>query len=245
MEAALRSKSNKHIDVDAACEEGPWSTKVPRPGHKIINARLDKIAQDCSYPGDGTEQINLPCGHVLNYNSAAIKQADPAELETAACPECGIQILNDRDRAEIAWKEEARVRDDYEDHQSSWCKLDCVSLGDATLRLDKATFLRAVMEAVRSLRLPRSVVPKQLALMDMEETNTAFEAIRNWMDRRYWPMEGRATALQERLKNVIEQCLRKSDDTIQRSNHPDAARLGGLHNPVAAPDNDLAGPQGL
>lgn len=64
------------------------------------------------------------------------------------------------------------------------------------------------MEAGISLRPPRSVVPKLLALTDKEETNTAFEAIRDWMDRRYWPMEGRASALQERLKKVIEQCLR-------------------------------------
>lgn len=94
VEAALRSRHKKRIDADAACSEGPWETKTARRPHKILKARLDEIAQDCSYPGDGTEQMALPCGHVLTYDSRSIRNADPAELETAACPDCGIQIMN-------------------------------------------------------------------------------------------------------------------------------------------------------
>jgi len=203
-----RGRRRKYVDPDTALWKGYWDNKLARSAQKIFHARLEQLAQEYSYPGDGSEQIALPCDHWLEYNREAVKNADPHELEDTCYPRCGAKVFTRADRIEHAWKKKLRVRQDFDDRHASWRLLDKERLGDTTLSLDKPTLLRALLEAGASLGPPRSAVPKLLSLADCEETDTAVEAIRELMDGQYWPLTALAKNLQTRLEKTVMQRLR-------------------------------------
>lgn len=208
VEAVIRVKDNIWIDPDFALWTGYWTTKIPRTPQKIFRERLERLALEVSYPPDGSEQIALPCGHWLEYDKAAVKNADPHELEDACCRMCCAKVFTRADRIELAWKKELVVRQNFDDQQDSWDLLDIERLDDMTLRIDKPTLLRALAEAGASLHPPRSAVPKQLSLVDCEESSTAVEAIREWIHGQYWPIMALGRNLQTRLEKTVKQRLR-------------------------------------
>jgi len=120
-----------------------------------------------------------PCRHKTNVTIRKIRSLTDDECLTLECHECDRLVLTAADRETINLGSEQAMREDYIQCDLYWPGLDEPVASNDTRATQFATagISQALLEALRTLRVPVSATPAALCPVDFPETAVAVAAI--------------------------------------------------------------------
>jgi hypothetical protein len=129
-----------------------------------------------------SEQIpfRLPCGHGAQFALMALSMTEDSKGAEVACPTCGDKVLGDKEMAELALRLEHQERAAfcYSDAEYSDAKIALPAVGRGQhLEIPPGAIHRSLQDALGSLRVPASVSPAALSLVDVQETRAVLRAL--------------------------------------------------------------------
>ncbi|KXS93596.1 hypothetical protein AC579_4469 [Pseudocercospora musae] len=190
-----------------------WAIREPRTASKLVKRLL--VASDCDtarldHFDDGSCQVKLPCGHVVDMTREEYLNPDENAWLNLACNFCGKRILEADDIAEHGMIEKLAQYEDLVQDQADWKDLDSAVRDTRTQHFYREILSAALFAAGRSFEAPEIVVPKLLQPINFEETSTAISALQAWLSQRDKVIMTTPRDLRQALTIIVQDALRST-----------------------------------